>query len=83
MLHVTEPESLLHGGQGGGQVWRELPQESRLWQRTTPCAPTIRRIMANSRQETEKMLNHDALNHYAGTLERNPPGSGPTGTFST
>lgn len=61
-----------HHTNSNPQVWHEHAHESRLWR--TPCAPTIRRIMTNTRHDTEKMLNHELINHCDNSTAVRSPG---------
>lgn len=77
MVH-GDPDAL-HSNPHG--QWHEHPQEPRIW-RNAPvpvqCQAnnTIRRIMTASRQDTEKILNHDAaaaLGHQMVVVGPPPP----------
>lgn len=61
-----DPDALLPNPHG---QWHEHSQEQRLWRNVPACTAnnTMRRIMTASRQDTEKMLNHDGTT-TTGTL---------------
>lgn len=61
----------MHGNAGGHpQVWQELGQDTRLW-RTAGGGPSIRRILANTKQQHE-LMNHDSYGRQH-SIPENPP----------